>query len=159
VVWSLFSGSNQTSALKNVSYLGGIYQIKNNFYPFKLEEIKNWEIKDPDFRQQLTKDENRFVAEWLSKNDLSDEAKEVIEKAKVVYQLFYSNLNQMSTIKWKIDSWDAGWYQIRRCLAEHNLASDEIKELSKANEQLANKILPKIEEFGFLDKDEVYDEL
>jgi hypothetical protein len=44
-------------------------------------------------------------------------------------------------------------------LAEHNLATDEIKELSKANEQLANKILPQIEEFGFLDKDEVYDEI
>ena len=136
-----------------------LLSLKNNFYPFKLEEIKNWEIKDPDFRQQLTKDENRFVAEWLSKNDLSDEAKQVIEKAKTVYKIFYSNLNLMATNKWKIDTWDAGWYQIRRCLAEHNLASDEIKELSKANEQLANKILPQIEEFGFLDTDEVYDEV
>jgi hypothetical protein len=159
IVWSLFSNSNQTSALKNVSYLGNTYQIKNNFYPFRLEVIKQWEIKDPDFRQQITKDENRFVAEWLSKNDLSEEAKEVIDKAKAVYKLFYSNLNQMATNKWKIDTWDAGWYQIRRCLTEHNLATDEIKELSKANEQLANKILPQIEEFGFLDKDEVYDEI
>jgi len=139
--------------------LGSTYQIKNNFYPYQLEEIKNWEIKDPDFRQQVTKDENRFVADWLSKNNLSDEAKEVIEKAKTVYKLFYSNLNQMATNKWKIDTWDAGWYQIRRCLTEHNLATDEIKELSKANEQLATKILPQIEEFGFMDKDEVYDEI
>lgn len=159
VVWSLFSNSNQTSALKNVSYLGSTYQIKNNFYPFRLEEMKHWEIKDPDFRQQITKDENRFVADWLSKNDLSDEAKEVIEKAKTVYKLFYANLNQMATNKWKIDTWDAGWYQVRRCLTEHNLATDEIKELSKVNEQLANKILPQIETFGFLDKDEVYDEI
>jgi hypothetical protein len=159
VVWSLFSNSNQTTALKNVSYLGSTYQIKNNFYPFRLEEIKHWEIKEPDFRQQITKDENRFVADWLSKNELSDEAKEVIEKAKTVYKLFYSNLNQMATNKWKIDTWDAGWYQIRRCLTDHNLATDELKELSKANEQLATKILPQIEEFGFLDKDEVYDEI
>lgn len=159
VVWSLFSNSNQTSALKNVSYLGNIYQIKNNFYPFRLEEIKQWEIKDSDFRQQLTKDENRFVADWLSKNDLSDEAKEVIEKAKTVYKLFYANLNQMATNEWKIDTWDAGWYQIRRCLTGHNLATDELNELSKAKKQLATKILPQIETFGFLDKDEVYDEI
>ena len=159
VVWSLFASSNETTALKNVSYLGSTYQIKNNFYPFRLDEIKHWEIKDPDFRQQLTKDENRFVADWLSKNNLSDEAKEVIEKAKAVYKLFYANLNQMATNKWKIDTWDAGWYQVRRCLTEHNLAIDDIKELSKANEQLANKILPQIETFGFLDKDEVYDEI
>lgn len=90
---------------------------------------------------------------------MSDEAKQVIEKAKTVYKFFYANLNQMATNKWKIDTWDAGWYQIRRCLTEHNLATDELKELSKANEQLANKILPQIEEFGFLDKDEVYDEI
>jgi hypothetical protein len=159
IVWSLFTNSNQTSALKNVSYLGNTYQIKNNFYPFRLEEIKHWEIKDPDFRQQIVKDENRFVANWLSKNNLSDEAKEVIEKAKKVYKLFYSNLNQMATNKWKIDTWDAGWYQIRRCLTEHNLAPEEIKELNKANETLANKILPQIELFGFLDKDEVFDEI
>jgi hypothetical protein len=81
----------------------------------------------------------------------------VIEKAKTVYKLFYSNLNQMATNKWKIDTWDACWYQIRRCLTERNLATDELKELSKANEQLANKILPQIEEFGFLDKDVVYE--
>jgi hypothetical protein len=157
VVWSLFSNSNQTSALKNVSYLGSTYQIKNNFYPFRLEEIKHWEIKDPDFKLQIVNDQNRFVADWLSKNDLSDEVKQVIEKAKIVYKLFYTNLNQMATNKWKIDTWDAGWYQIRRCLTEHNLATDELKELSKANEQLANKILPQIEEFGFLDKDELYE--
>ena len=65
----------------------------------------------------------------------------------------------MATHKWKINTWDAGWYQIRRCLTEHNLATDELKELSKANELLANKILPQIETFGFLDKDEVYDNI
>ncbi|HEY8690247.1 MAG TPA: hypothetical protein VIM07_13510, partial [Chitinophagaceae bacterium] len=159
IIWSLFSNSNQTTALTNVLYLGKTYQIKNNFFPFRIEEIKHWDIKDTDFRQQLLKDENRFVADWLSKNELSDEAKLVLETAKAVYQLFYSSLNQMATQKWKIDSWDAGWYQIRRCLTEHNLGADELKQLSKANEKLANKILPKIEEFGFLDKDEVYDEV
>lgn len=159
VVWSLFASSNETTALKNVQYLGNTYQIKNNFYPFRLEEIKHWEIKDPDFKFQIVNDQNRFVADWLSKNDLSEEAKQVIEKAKTVYKLFYANLNQMATNKWKIDTWDVGWYQIRRCLTEHNLATDELKELSKTNEQLANKILPQIEEFGFLDKDEVYDEI
>ena len=155
VVWSLFALSNETTALRNVHYLGNIYQITNNFYPFRLEEIKQWDVKDPDFRLQLVNDQNRFVADWLSKNELSDEAKEVIAKAKTVYKLFYANLNQMATHKWKIESWDVGWYQIRRCLTEHNIATDELKELSKANEKLANKILPQIEEYGFLDKDEV----
>jgi hypothetical protein len=157
VVWSLFASSNETTALSNVQYLSNTYQIRNNFYPFRIEEIKHWDIKDPDFKLQIVHDQNRFVAGWLSKIELSDEAKEVIEKAKTVYRLFYANLNQMATHKWKISTWDAGWYQIRRCLTEHNVASDELNELSKANEKLANKILPQIEEYGFLDKDEVHE--
>ena len=157
VVWSLFSSSNETTALKNVHYLGNTYQIKNNFFPFKIEEVKNWAIKDPDFKLQIMKDANRFVADWFSNNKLSDEAKLVLEKGKAVYKSYFESLNQMTTKKWKIDTWDAGWYQIRRCLTEHNLATDELKELSRANEKLANKILPQIEEYGFLDKDEIYD--
>ncbi len=159
VVWSLFSLSNETTSLKNVAYLGNNYQIKNNFYPFLIEEIKLWDIKESDFRQQLTLDENRFVALWITQKELSTEAKLMLEKAKIVYKLFYENLHQMTTNKWKIDTWDAGWYQIRRCLADHNLASDPLKELTSANEQLAKKIAPLIEEFGFLDKDEVYESI
>ena len=155
IVWSLFSHSNETTALTNVRYLGKTYQIKNHFYPFLIEEIKQWDIKDPDIRLQLVTDQDRFVADWLSEKKLSREAKAVIAKAKTVYKFFYANLHQMMTHKWKINTWDAGWYQIRRCLAEHHLATDELKELSQANEQLANKILPQIEEYGFLDKDEV----
>ena len=60
----------------------------------------------------------------------------------------------MTTKKWKIDTWDAGWLQIRRCLNDHNIAIEELKELNIANENLALKILPQIGEYGFLDKDE-----
>ncbi len=43
--------------------------------------------------------------------------------------------------------------------SEHNLGTDEIEAVRKANEMLANKILPQIESFGFLDKDEIYEEI
>jgi hypothetical protein len=157
IIWSMFSSSNQTTALKDVLYLENTYQIKNNFFPFSVSEVKDWEIKDPDFRQQLSTDEDRFVANWIRKSKLSKEAQDVLKKAKEVYKYFYSHLNEMATHNWKIDTWDAGWYQIRRCLTEHNLGADELNELKIVNDNLANKILPQIEGFGFLDKDEVYE--
>lgn len=159
IIWSLLASSNETTSLSNVEYLGNTYQIKNNFFPFKIEELKKWEVKDPDFRQQLSKDEDRFVAKWIKKNELSEKAKNVLSKAKEVYKFFYSHLNEMTTHSWKIDTWDAGWYQIRRCLTEHNFGADELNELKIAADELAYKILPQIEEFGFLDKDEVYEEI
>jgi hypothetical protein len=156
IIWSLFSSSNQTAALKDVLYKRIIFQIKNHFFPFKIKELSKWDIKDTNIKQQILNDEDRFVAKWISKIELSEEAKIVLEKGKRVYQFYFSHLHQMATKRWKIETWDAGWYQIRRCLTEHNLGSNELEELSSANEQLAKIILPKIEEYGFLDKDEVY---
>jgi hypothetical protein len=159
VIWSLFASSNETTSLRNVEYLSNTYQIRNNFFPFSITELKEWDLKDTDFKQQLSIDENRFVANWIKKNELSKEARIVLEKGKEVYKFFYSHLNEMVTHNWKIDTWDVGWYQIRRCLDEHNLGMEVLRELKKASNELANKILPQIEEFGFLDKDEVYEDI
>lgn len=154
VVWSLFAHSNQTSALKNVYYLEQLYQIKNHFFPFQITELQNWLISETDIKQQLEQDTDRFVAQWLATHPLSELALQVLAKAKIVYQIYFAALNKMDIFQWKIETWDAGWYQIRRCLLAHHLAETEIAELMNFNEQLANKILPSIEEFGFLDKDE-----
>mgnify|MGYP003516026827 FL=1 len=159
IIWSLFSSSNQTTSLSNIEYLGENYNITNNFYPFFFFYIKKWKIEDPDFRQQLSVDEDRFVANWINENELSEEAKKVLLKAKKVYEIFYSHSNSMVTQNWKIETWDAGWYQIRRCLNEHNLGEEEINALKVESDILANKILPQLEEFGFLDKDEVYEKI
>jgi hypothetical protein len=157
VVWSLFAGSNQTTALSNVAYDGNTYQITNHFFPFLIETIKRWEIRDPDIKQQMQHDDDRFAAEWLQKQKLSTEAKDVLQRALEVYKVFYASLPQMLTAKWKISTWDVGWYQVRRSLEEHHLATDELRSLRMANDHLAGKILPQIETYGFLDKDEVFE--
>ncbi|MGI8670525.1 MAG: hypothetical protein ACR2J3_11885, partial [Aridibacter sp.] len=159
VIWSLFANSNETTALRNVEYSGKTYQIKNNFFPFKIWKMKNWDIKELDFKVQMSNEEDRFVANWIENNELSAEAKQVLKYGEDVYKLYFSNLNQMATHNWKIETWDAGWYQIRRCLDEHNLGTSEIESLNSVNEMLANKIKPQIEEFGFMDIDEVYEKI
>ena len=158
VIWSLFSLSNETTSLKNVTYENQRYQIKNNFFPFTLEDMKSWVVKDSDFKQQMSIDKNRFVAEWLIKNNLSKEGKLVYLKGMEIYKAFFSNLNLLATRKLKIETWDAGWYQIRRCLIDNNIAVDLINDLKELNKVLAQKINSKIEYYGFLDKDEIYED-
>lgn len=41
VIWSLFSNSNITATMSNVKYEGKIYRIKNQLFPFLIEDIKN----------------------------------------------------------------------------------------------------------------------
>ncbi|MDR0390321.1 MAG: hypothetical protein LBH59_00305 [Planctomycetaceae bacterium] len=157
IVWGLFSNSNQTTSLKDISYLGKKYQIKNHFFPFRIMEIKKWKINDTDFRQQIDRDIDRFVADWLSHQKFSKEAKHVLECGEKVYQLYFENLNKIITKKMLVNTWDAGWYQVRFLLREHNLGMDELEALNATNKTLAEKILSQIESYGFLDKDEVYE--
>ena len=146
VIWSLFSPSNQTVSLKNVEYEGEIYQIANNFYPFLLSEVQSWECTLPAMRMEIFRAvEDRFAAIWIKKHraELSAEALAVLDAARTIYKRFYSELERLDVSRWKIESWDAGWYQIRMSLG----VSIDLSVLSA-------KLEPQIYELGFL-RDEV----
>ncbi len=146
VIWSLFAPSNQTVSLKNVEYEGEIYQIANNFYPFMLSEVKSWECTLPAMRMEIFRAaEDRFAAKWIKKHrdELSAAAKSVLSAARTIYKRFYSELERLDAARWKIESWDAGWYQIRMSLG----VSIDLSALSA-------KLEPQIYELGFL-RDEV----
>jgi hypothetical protein len=149
-VWNLFSNSNATVAMKNVEYEKHTYQIRNHFFPFTISEVKNWEITDGDIAETLVNAEDTFVANWLLERNLSAEAKEVLTKGKEIYKFYYANLGQMRTMKFKIETWDAGWWQIRNALADVDLAKEMFAEMKVLHNNLKSKILPKISEYGIM---------
>ena len=144
VIWSLFAPSNQTVSLRNVEYEGELYRIKNNFFPFLLSEVRDWECSSPEIRMQIAlATEDRFAALWIKNNPLSAQSKTVLDAGRAIYKKFYAELSQLDVRKFKIEDWDAGWYQIRMSLG----ASINLSELSA-------KLEPQIYELGFL-RDEV----
>lgn len=146
VIWSLFAPSNQTASLRDVEYEGEVYQIRNNFYPFALSELKSWECTSPTIRMRIfTATEDRFAAKWIKNNRaaLSTEARAVLNAGREIYKRFYAELIRLDVRKWKIADWDAGWYQIRMSLG----ATIDLSALKE-------KLLPQIYELGFL-RDEV----
>ena len=127
VIWSLFAPSNQTVSLRNVEYEGEFYRIKNNFFPFLLSEIRDWECSSPEIRMQIAlAAEDRFAATWIKNNPLSAQSIDVLDAGRMIYKKFYAELSQLDTEKFKIEDWDAGWYQIRMSLG----ASINLSELS-----------------------------
>ncbi|MBQ6132345.1 MAG: hypothetical protein IJL12_08420 [Selenomonadaceae bacterium] len=146
VIWSLFSASNQTASLSDVEYEGEIYQIRNNFYPFELSEVRSWECTSSAIKARLeAATEDRFAAKWIKNNrlDLSSEALAVLNAGREIYKLFYAELEKLDVERWKITDWDAGWYQVRMSL-----------DAKLSLEELTNKLEPQIYELGFL-RDEV----
>jgi hypothetical protein len=150
VLWSLFASSNQTAALKDVAYLGEVYQIPNHFFPFSVATLKTWQVSDSDIRLQLASAPNRFVADWLAQQVLSDEAQALLAAGEKVYQLYFAHLNQLRTPQFKIQTWDAGWWQVRNALDDVHLGAAELKAVKIAHAKLKNKLLPQVYQLGFL---------
>ena len=146
VVWSLFAPSNCTTALKDVEYEGEIYQIKNNLYPWTIEELREWGVD--------VNDEDRFAAQWLKAASLSTEARAVLDEAKKIYRQFYALLEELDRRKFKIETWDAGRYQVFGALKDANLLDDE--KFRAEFDRLGEKILPQIYSLGFLLDEVIY---
>ncbi|WP_051209156.1 hypothetical protein [Butyrivibrio sp. WCD3002] len=151
VVWALFSTSNNTASLKNVKYKGNTYQIKNELYPYSLEEIKNWHISLSVIEDSLLlAKKNRFACDWLSKHYISTEAREVLDNGKIIYRYFYEHSSEFPWKLYKIDNWDLGWYQIRMVLKHEEVCIKEMNALKASIMKLGEKIIPQIRKYGFL---------
>ena len=149
-IWSLFADSNQTAALKDVVYEGTTYQIHNHFFPFAVSELKKWQISDSDIRQTLMSAEDTFVCKWLASHSLSPEAQSVLNKGKEIYRFYFEHINQLRTSKFKIETWDAGWYQIRMALKNADLAADLLSDIKVLHHALRDKLLPQLSEYGII---------
>jgi hypothetical protein len=149
-VWGLFANSNNTVAMKNVLYEKETYQIKNHFFPFEVNEIKKWNITDSDIAISLATANDSFVANYLKNKKLTTEAKEVLETAKAIYQFYFANLNQMRTNKFKVETYDAGFYQIKNCLKDVELYKKELVDFNLTLNKLRDKILPQLYEYSFI---------
>ena len=150
VVWSLFSNSNNTVAMRDVKYENATYQMDNHFFPFTVKEIRKWKIADADIKLQLTNADDRFVARWLTGHKLSPQAHALVNNARNVYQIYFETLSDLRTTKFRIESWDAGWWQVRSALSDRELATEELSAVKAALDKLKAKLLPQVTSYGFL---------
>ena len=74
----------------------------------------------------------------------------VLRKGKQIYQYYFENLGQIPTTKFKIENWDAGWWQIRNALGDVNLGKEIMTEVKALHGELREKILPEISRYGIL---------
>ncbi len=150
-VWSLFADSNQTASIRNVAYKGETYQIINHFFPFKVSTVKKWEISDSDINRSLKQDsENRFVAKWLTEQKLDSASEELLEIGHEIYKAFFENFKDLPTAKYKVEHWDAGWWQIKRCLVEAGLESRRLEQIAEIKKQVGPKICDQALELGII---------
>ena len=150
VVWSLYANSNNTAALRDVAYGGRTYQIDNHLFPVPLARMRQWQHADADIAMQLRTAQDRFAAGWLARNALSAEAMAVVAAGEAVFRECFEHQNLLRTSKFKLQSWDAGWWQVRSALADRDLGGEPLAALKAAHDALRSKLDPAVKALGFL---------
>lgn len=157
LVYSLFhSGSNQSS-LRQVTYKDKLWDIKNEFFWMSVDEMKK--LADDHGYDRLYNDArtspNRHVYNLLFGEDriydkLSPDAKLVLDKASELVRKSIQARQLMSNNENHLDSWDAGYAQLKLVWKEY--FSEDFKEFRQMYKNLEDRMRPLVYELGFLIK-------
>lgn len=158
---TLFDNKSNQSSLRSIDYGGKSWDILNHFYFMSKDEMLelSLEYKNEDVYIDVDSfgDNERFVydeIQGIGKEGFSDDAWEVYEMAcKLTRDSFkFRKTFDMDKPEYHINSWDAGWYQIKGLLKEY--MPDELKEFNLKYKALEDRMRPLVYELGFLKKSE-----
>jgi len=120
VIYALFHSSNQTVSLGDVAYNGKVYDIRNEFFWIPGDHFATFDIPD-DVRSDMWIPRDTFVSKWVhcNYNALSQEAQRVVSAATEIVKVSAPyRLDKNVDMKYQLDRWDAGWYQIHQGLTK-----------------------------------------
>lgn len=152
LVFSLFHSSCNQSSLRNITYQGASYDVRNEFFFMSRERmlaLANEHDNMACFNDVRT-DTDRYIFSVLRGMHLSAEADAVLRKARslVCTSFEYRQVFDLEHPEYQINNWDAGWYQIRALLKVYDRTG--LEEFGKLFRVLSDKMRPMVYELGFL---------
>lgn len=139
VVWMVFNRCNKTASSDDLMWEGKKWKLTNHFIPFYEQDVG-----------APGKFESYFLQDWLSKQTLSKEAKDVISQAKDLWELYFSEKPEKKLRdEYCVTNSSVGWFQVRRILAEIH-GEDVFEDFNVAYSELTTKLHSQVYEFGFL---------
>jgi hypothetical protein len=153
LVYCIFNIASNQGSLRGVEYKGGNWDIKNQFFFMSLDEIMQLSIKynnDEVYNDCKMHGGERYVFRSLQKANLSHHAKKVINKARelVVDSFYYRDIVNLQHPEYNLNTWDAGWYQVKLILKEY--MNIEYEKFILLYRDLEDKMRPLVYELGFL---------
>lgn len=156
VIYSLFNNKSNQSSLRNIDYNGKSWDIFNELFWISRQDIYDWAIQ---VNNQAVIDDvlanaksERFVYEKLKTIKLSDDAKLILDYATALVKdtMQYREEFARKHPEYHINTWDAGWYQIKAVIKEYK--PDELKTFNDLYKQFEDRMRPLVYELGFLYK-------
>jgi hypothetical protein len=157
VIYSLFHTSSNQSSLRNVKYKSKTWNIENQWFWMSVNNIKELANHPKEGNSAVWQDikqsgEERFVYNKLQKIELSKDAKEVLDLAtKLTKESFkYRTEFHSAHPEYQVNTWDAGWYQIKAMLKEY--MPEELKKFNELFKKFEDRMRKGVYKFGFLKK-------
>lgn len=160
IIYSLFDNQSFQSSLRQVDYQSKKWNIINEFFFEDSKLIREYANQHQFIEciDDLDEDDtNRFVYTEIERIKLLDkeltfsqEALDLLNYAKQLIKDSFSHRKLMHEQKeeYHLNSWDIGYAQLKLIWKEY--MSSEFKEFDRLRKELANKLRPKVYEFGFL---------
>jgi len=159
IIVSLFSVWSYQSSLRSVSYHSSLWDLENHFFYLSNSEMRslaNQHNNTTLYQDTFKYPDDRFVYNKLQslQGQFSPDAQSVLDKAIELTRLSFP-FRKDADPKFHLNSWDAGWYQIRMgILKEHfPVEYEEFRQLLLA---LRKRMAPLVYELGFLVPTTIY---
>ncbi|MGG7212871.1 hypothetical protein ACQPUY_04545 [Clostridium nigeriense] len=153
IIYSIFSNESGVSSLRNVKIEYKNFDIINEMFFMSIKEIQNlaninnnemvyWDCK------RYSKE--RFIYEELEKLELSEEGKLILNTARKLVRESFKYRDEFNKYhpRYNINTWGAGWYQIKFMLTKY--MKKELELFEDMIKNLEDKMRPLVYELGFL---------
>jgi hypothetical protein len=157
IILSIFSNVFGKTSLRQVEYKDKLWDIKNEFFWMSKDQIK--ELADENGYDNLYNDArtssdrhvyNLLFGEERIYDQLSDDAKAVLDKATELVEQSIQMRQVMADDHNHLDSWDAGYTQLKLVWKEY--FEEDFKEFRQLYKNLEDRMRPLVYELGFLMK-------
>ncbi len=156
LILSLFSTKSNQSSLRSILYKNETYNVYNNWFFMDINDIKKLAI---DYNNNAIYNDCRTatntyvynkIIEYENNNMLSKEAKTVLTSAinAVIETFEYRDKIDSLESDYNLNTWDAGWYQIKLLDKYFKLNKTKVVDMNLAN--LVEKMIPLVYELRFL---------
>lgn len=152
LVYCLFNSASSQGSLRNIKYKNSNWDIRNQFFFMYSNEMIQLSIKynnDEIYNDCKMYGGERYVYKLLQKTNLSCEAQKVLKKARelVIDSFYYRDIVNLQHPEYNLNTWDAGWYQIKLILKEY--MTDEYEKFNLLYSDLEDKMRPFVYRLGF----------
>ncbi|MFC3906651.1 hypothetical protein [Clostridium disporicum] len=155
IVLSIFDTAAQQSSLRNIYIEGKKYDVINNLFFMSNKEIR--ELADQYSNADVYEDskiyeKERYVYEFIKSYNFTKEGQSIIEKARELIVKSFKYRNEFNRLypEYNVNTWDAGWYQIKAIINKYQEFEEDIKLFNFMLNNLKDKMKPLVYELKFL---------